>query len=117
MVNASSINHPAPDHLDVAVGVDPRVEMAADHSRGLVLDDHGGAGNDRASGERGALMDRHFDEIGAVRVEHGTASRRRRAGTLRLGQRSAILLRYWAAQQQYPAQHLDLDPRDDPAIE
>src|SRR5579863_2799131 len=67
-----------PRQLDVAEGVDPGVEEAADHGRGLVLDDDRWAGDDRTRRERGALVDRHLDEIRAVGVEHRAAARRRR---------------------------------------
>src|SRR5580700_7660165 len=75
----SSPSLTSPYQLDVPERVNPGVEVAADDGRGLVLDDDGRAFERRARRERGALVDRDLDELGAFRVEHGAAACRGRA--------------------------------------
>src|SRR3984893_13073793 len=102
--------------LDIAECIDPRIEETADDGRGFVFDDDGRAGDEGPGQEVAALVDRHLNELAGFGVE----DRARACGLrrVRLGSRLRRGRLRWdrGRKQQYPAQDLDLHPRDDAAV-
>ena len=108
---------PAAGQFDIAEGIDPGVEEAGEDGRGFVLDDDGGAGDERAGFEIPAFVDRYVDELAGFGVEHRAGASG--SGRVWLGAccGGLDLHRAWRRKQQYPAEDFDLDPRDYATVE
>ena len=104
------------NELDIAEGVDARVEQAADDSRGFVFDDDRGAWNEGAGLKVAAVVDRHFDELAGLRVEDGAAARRLRRVGLPSRRCGLALGRDRRGKQHYPTEDFNLDAGDDAAV-
>src|SRR3954470_12243801 len=100
-----------PFHDDAAGTIDMRVEAVGDEGRGLVLGDHGRAGDGGPGGHLLAAIERDLDEVpGAAVIELAVPCGL--AGRLARDRRDRSRIARLGRDQHRPAQHLDRRARD-----